>query len=229
MKLELFDAYNIRARLSASIILLAPIATSVFMCFQEITTLATGTLFLGILMAFANYVPIMQRRVCDKKKSVPNYAARFLHPDDSTIDPISKKRYYCKLQKADPSFALFGDPQDSEAFKNCCSSAIVYLRNHTRDNNLVQEESINYGFCKNLVFNKNAGIIICLSCIALVSIYSWIKFKSWSTIPTANYFSIFVNTLFLVFWIFGVTKKVLKNTAKKYAITLLSAVDSMDF
>jgi hypothetical protein len=63
MKLELLDAYNIRARLSASIILLSPIAITVFLCFDEINNLASSTVFIGMFLAFTNYIPILLRRI----------------------------------------------------------------------------------------------------------------------------------------------------------------------
>ena len=61
MKLELLDNYNIRARLSASIILLSPIALTAFLCFSEITTFATSTVFIGLQLSLTNYLPILQR------------------------------------------------------------------------------------------------------------------------------------------------------------------------
>ena len=42
MKLELLDTYHIRVRLSASIIVLAPLAITIFLCFPEIATLASS-------------------------------------------------------------------------------------------------------------------------------------------------------------------------------------------
>lgn len=59
MKLELLDVYNIRARLSASIILLAPVAITVFICFDEIHNIASSAVFIGLFLAFTNYIPIL--------------------------------------------------------------------------------------------------------------------------------------------------------------------------
>jgi hypothetical protein len=73
MKLELLDAYDVRARLSASIILLAPIAITVFLCFDEINTFASSSVFIGLLLAFTNYIPILLRRVYGNKQYSVNY------------------------------------------------------------------------------------------------------------------------------------------------------------
>ena len=63
MKLELLDTYHIRVRLSASIIVLAPLAITIFLCFQEIATLASYTVLIAVLLAFTNYLPIVQRQI----------------------------------------------------------------------------------------------------------------------------------------------------------------------
>ena len=57
MKLELLDAYNVRARLSPSIILLAPIAITLFLCFEEIRTLASSSVIIFVFsIIFVKYL-----------------------------------------------------------------------------------------------------------------------------------------------------------------------------
>lgn len=227
MKLELLDTYNIRARLSASIILLAPIALTCFLCFDEITTFATSTVFISLLLSFTNYLPILQRHIC-RKRNYENYALQLLRADDTTLDAVSKKRYYDKLAKTDESFMLFATPNNSKEFSACCDSAVIYLRNHTRDNHIVQEELINYGFYKNLLSSKSIGITICILLCVVVSLYSWLKFGQLSSIPTENYFSTAVNLIMIFFWVFGVTEEMFENTAKEYAKVLITAIDTIE-
>ncbi len=226
MKLELLDTYNIRARLSASIILLAPIALTSFLCFDEVTSFATSTVFISLLLAFTNYLPILQRQIC-KNLKYENYASQFLRADDTTLDAVSKKRYYDKLAQIDESFSLFATPNNYKEFSDCCDSAVMYLRNHTRDNRIVQEELINYGFYKNLLSSKPIGITICILLAVFISLYSWFKFKQLSSIPIENYFSIVVNLLMLIFWIFGVNREMFESTAKEYAKTLIASIDTL--
>lgn len=61
MKLDLLDTYNIRARLCPSIILLGPIALTIFFCFEKIYTFTSSAISICILLAFTNYIPILQR------------------------------------------------------------------------------------------------------------------------------------------------------------------------
>ena len=227
MKLELLDAYNIRARLSASIILLAPIAITVFLCFDEINTFASSAVFIGLLLAFTNYIPILLRRVYGFKQYSVNYAVEFLMPNDSTIDSISKKRYYDTLAKIDTSFALFLTPDDSEEFKKCCESAVIYLKSHTREDHLVQEENINYGFCRNLLRSKYIGILLSSALCTIIAVCSFVKYESFSQIPSSHYFAFAINAFMMLFWCIGVTKRTLDNTAKTYAKTLLAAIDTI--
>lgn len=228
MKLELLDAYNIRARLSASIILLAPIAITVFVCFDEIHNIATSAVIIGLFLAFTNYVPILLRRLCGSKQYFVNCAVEFLMPNDNTIDAISKHRYYRYLASRDSSFEMFLEPTTSDEFRKCCESAVSYLRHHTRDNHLVQEENINYGFCKNLLSSKIAGIIICIMLCAMVAICASMKYDLLIDIPTTYYFVFVTNIAMLIFWCFGITKQTLENTARSYARTLIIAIDTLE-
>lgn len=226
MKLELLDAYNIRARLSASVILLAPIAITVFLCFNEVATIASSSAFVFVLLAFTNYVPILQRRFQRKNDRI-NYASEFLLPGDQTIDSVTKERYYRKLATIDESFSPFSSPEDTPAFRKCCDSAVEYLRAHTRDNHLVLEENINYGFCKNLFADKVIGIIICSLLMLCLSIYAAVDFNCLKNISPEYYYAFAFNSAILLFWIFGVTKNTLKASAIRYAKTLIAAIDTL--
>ncbi|MBR2848598.1 MAG: hypothetical protein IKB87_03985 [Clostridia bacterium] len=227
MKLELLDAYNIRARLSASIILLAPIAITVFVCFDEIHNIATSAVFIGLFLAFTNYIPILLRMVYGSKQYSVNYAAEFLMPSDPTISLNSKHRYYEILADLETSFELFLHPDDTDEFRKCCESAVAYLKTRTREDHLVQEENINYGFCRNLLRSKYIGILICISMCCLIAVYSLLTYESISEIPTVHYFAFATNIVMILFWCVGVTQRALDNTAKTYARTLIAAIDTL--
>ena len=169
----------------------------------------------------------MQRWLNRKKTGLVNYAAQFLLLKDNTFDNTSKMRFYKKLSSLDDAFVLLENPDDSEEFKKCCKSAVIYIRSRTRDNKLVLEENINYGFCKNLMANKAAGIIICLICSTFVAVFSILKYDSMSAIPIQNYFAFFADIILFLFWVFGINKKILKDSAIQYAKALLMAIDTL--
>ena len=89
MKLELLDTYHIRVRLSASIIVLAPVAITIFLCFQEIATIASSSILIAVLLSLTNYLPIVQRQIYQKKLTFKNYAAQFLMPNDEAVNSLS--------------------------------------------------------------------------------------------------------------------------------------------
>lgn len=163
----------------------------------------------------------------DLPKNLPfkNYAAQFLMPDDETINPASKKRYYRILTEIDQSFSGFQHPDTSKSFYQCCESAVRYLREKTRANSLILEENINYGFYRTLYSNKATGIILCIVFGGLTAAYSLFSSESLSQIPISNYIALSSNIALLLFWIFGVTENGLESTGKQYAKALLSTID----
>jgi hypothetical protein len=227
MKLDLFDSYNIRVRLSSSIIIFAPLVLTVFLCFDELFSFISSSVLVAILLAFTNCLPIFQRYICQKRVAFKNYAVEFLLPHDNTLNPVTKKRYYNILVKTNVAFAAFQSPNDSEGFRQCCESAVRYLREKTRNSPLVIEENINYGFYKTLVSCKPLGIVSCIVLGLFVAIYSLLYFKNLSLIPMRNYLAFSFNIILLIFWIFGIRQSIWEDTAKQYAKTLLSAIDSL--
>lgn len=224
MKLDLLDSYHIRARLSVGIIFFTPIALTIFLCYPQVVSFATYSVIVCCLLALTNYLPILQRKLNGKRKS-PNYAAEFLMPDNSELDSSTKQRYYRKLQQLDPSLKCLNTPENTPEFFSCCESAVSLLRERTRDNHLVLEENINFGFCKNLHSIKLYGIILCIICNVLIALSSLIHNNGLSSIPIENYLAFLVNLFLLLFWFYGVTKSTLDQTGKKYALTLLKSID----
>lgn len=104
---------------------------------------------------------------------------------------------------------------------------MIYLRNQTRGNQLVLEENINYGFCKNLKANKVMGIIMCLLSFGMIALISLPGCSSVSDIPTQNLLAFTLNAVILLFWIFGVTDKTLDSTARYYGKALIMAIDAL--
>lgn len=225
MKLELLDAYHIRVHLCSSIIVFAPLAITVFFCFESMSSLISSTIFIAVLLAFTNYLPILQRQIYQKKLPFKNYAAQFLMPDDDTLNPISKERYYKILAKIDPTFSIFESSENSDMLYPYCESAVRYLREKSREVPLLLEENINYGFYRALIANKAIGIIFCVTSGILAAAYSLLCFESFSQIPINNYIAFSADIVLLLFWFLGVNKNVLDSIAKQYAKALLSTID----
>lgn len=235
MDLNIFDVYNLRARLSPSLILLSPLFISVFLCFEKARTISATSSTLLILLAFANSVPIIQRRLRDKWQGEGgnkiteknNRAAEMLSKSDKVFDSVSKERYYRKLASFDESFTPLVSQDDSNTLE-CRESAVLYLRSKTRENRLVLEENINYGFCRNLTENKSAGMIISAVCFAVVIIGSSLAFDSLSDIPFLNYLAAIGDMLVLLFWKIGIRPSDLDRAAENYSKALIMSIDTLN-
>lgn len=97
-----------------------------------------------------------------------------------------------------------------------------------RDHRLVQEENINYGFCKNLLASKQIGIVFCIICTAFTIIISLVRYNGIGAIPTENWFALTANIGFFLFWIFGINQSMLVDASKHYARNLLASIDSLE-
>ena len=182
---------------------------------------------MSVLLALANCLPILQRRVYRENVHIPNYAVQFLEPSDNTLDSISKMRYYKTLAEKEPTLCCLGKPNDSSEFSQYCESAVRYLREKTRKNTLVQEENINFGFYRALFSCKAMGELLSVCAAILAGTYSVVHFGGVAEIPVSNYVAIVSDLLLFLFWIVGINRDTLEDTAKQYAKALLSAIDSL--
>lgn len=226
MNLDIFDAYNIRARLCPSIIVLAPIPVTVFLCFADVISAEFSAVFLIILLAMANYIPLLQRRL-QAKQTIHNYAADYLSKSDTTFDGLTKNRYYAKLAELSDSFSALTRSDSGDEYSHCCESAVIFLRNKTRDNHIVLEDNINLGFCKNMLAGRKIGVAICIAILIFIAWYVLPQYASFSKIPVNYYLAFGLNLLLLVFWSIGINKGMLEDTSKRYAKTLISAIDTL--
>ena len=127
----------------------------------------------------------------------------------------------------DEGFSIFDTPTNSNEFKEACASAIQWLRNNTRENRLVQEENMLWGFYKNLLSLKIIGIIFSIIAIIILIIISLpIKMKEFFY-SSLNMGVLIIDMSFVLFWILGVNKKISTVLDKKYAYALLGALDTM--
>ena len=151
MNIKIFDVYNIRARLSVYIIIISPVILTLYAMYEPVRSFSFSVVFIAILCAFSNYLFALQRYI-QKDKIYGNTTAKYLYLEDGHINACTKKRYYRKLSLMDEGFSIFDTPTNSNEFKEACASAIQWLRNNTRENRLVQEENMLWGFYKNYFF-----------------------------------------------------------------------------
>ena len=222
MNIKIFDVYNIRARLSVYIIIISPVILTLYAMYEPVRSFSFSVVFIAILCAFSNYLFALQRYI-QKDKIYGNTTAKYLYLEDGHINACTKKRYYRKLSLMDEGFSIFDTPTNSNEFKEACASAIQWLRNNTRENRLVQEENMLWGFYKNLL----SGIIFSIiAIIILITISLPINMKEFFY-SSLNMGVLIIDISFVLFWILGVNKKIYTVLDEKYAYALLGALDTM--
>lgn len=230
--INLFDAYNIRVRFSAGLILISPIIISVYLLVPNASNFSFTAIILVICFGLCNLMMSLSRfwgrNVPSKCFSGLMPAQQLLMPDDETLDPITKKRYYKFLCSNVENLSF---TKDIAISTNSCKSAVNWLISQTRDSNkfpLIKEETINFGFSKTLYGLKPLGIVISLllTIIEIIIVIAKINLK-FNYITYADIIAATITScIFTIIWIFFIKKEWVTYSGYKYAKTLLSACDS---
>ncbi|WP_294335786.1 hypothetical protein [uncultured Clostridium sp.] len=229
---ELFNnlgIYNLRARISVGIIFLAPWILELYLLIPELNSVSS-TLIVGIITyGLCNIIIVYSRVLGVKamKKCFPVLlpAQEALLPSDHYIDSVTKQRYYKFLSEHMVEFKISSDDSEMDPYVR---SAVTWLISRTRDSSkfpLIAEENMNFGFTYNLLGLKPYGIV--LSSIGILFNFMLLyphlsDFTSCSKIIAG----LMINALFLLLWIFVITRQLVISSGKKYARALLSACDS---
>ena len=79
-----------------------------------------------------------------------------------------------------------------------------------------------------MLLNKPLGIVINIVLSLFAFFFSWkASGNTIVNIPSKNWLAIGINLFFIVFWIWGINQKILKESSKRYAYTLITAIDSL--
>ena len=233
---ELFTAfgpYNLRARLSVGIILIAPWILELYLLISEMQKITSTLIVLLITYGFCNLLIIYCRIPGTRamKKCFPDLlpAQKALLPSSNYIDPKSKDRYYTFLSQNIKEFTL---SDDDTHMKNSVSTAVTWLIAQTRSPTkvpLIAEENINFGFSYNLLGLKPLGLAMCFIGIVFNAALFFLSHKQFISLNLTNIVCGFIiNLAFLLIWIFLINKKLVISSGKKYARALLSACDSLN-
>lgn len=226
-----FGAYNLRARISVGIIFLAPWLLELYLLIPELHNLSS-TIIVAIISYGITNVIIVYCRIPGCKamrKCFPKIlpAQEALLPSSSWLDCKTKQRYYSFLSEHVSGFEQH--ERDSE-MTIPTSTAVTWLIAQTRNNTnfpLIAEENINFGFSYNLLGLKPYGLLI--SFLGLISngTLFYLYYKQILNIePKPLIAGFIIDILFLLLWIFIVTKHLVISCGKNYARALLSACDS---
>lgn len=233
MKIDLFDRYDIRTRICAFIFVLSPFLLDAYILVDAIRNFSSTVIISVVLIAGSGLATCWMRYMGNTVKQ-DDLIAEYLTPNSTVIDANTKARYHAKLAEREPKFADLSsdDPQVCQAIAKDISS---WLKEKTRDKkySLIHEENLNYGFIRNLYAMKT----VFLGCFSVYTFFllGLLIFSNWeltpkdyfATIPAEHVTCMILHVTFYLIWIFGITMKILNFAAKKYALAVIRAIDTL--
>ena len=226
-----FNSYNLRARISVMILLFAPGLTNLYLLVPEMKELSTTVITIIIVYSLCNTFIIFSRTLGPKamRKCYPDLlpAQQYLLPSDTTLEKMTKDRYYRFFENKIEDFQV---SSDDDEMKPMVETAVTWLIAKTRDVtqfSLINEENINFGTSYNLLGVKAyaLGFAILNLGINIVSIVLKRK-EILSLLYEVLISAAIITLLFIMIWCFIINKKLVKRCGRNYAKALLSACDS---
>ena len=233
MKIDLFDRYDIRARICALIFVVSPFLLDAYILVDAVRNISFTAIITAVLIASSGLFSCWIR-CSGNNASRGDYISEFLLPESSAISTTSRERYWKKLQDLEPSFSGLSSDNTMKR-KETAESVSPWLREQTRTGEfkLIQEENMNYGFIRN-VFSVKSIFLWTFSIYSLLLIGVGIitnldlSLKDYlMTIPTEHVVCGIIHITTYLIWFFGVTPRILDFTARKYAMAVIRAIDKL--
>lgn len=235
--LKLFNKYELMARVFPSIILLCPLILSIIIWYPQLLSLESSFLFLFMFFVFTFLVAKVarhqgykkERELLNKWGGFPT--ERFLSYSDDTIDEITKVRYRINLGNASSIYLPSEEEEVDngyEFYKSTYRSAIKWLIEKTRKNDILLQDNINYGFCRNLLGLKNLGIMICLLSLMINVFNIYIEYEFlYLEVPFKIWITMLIIIGLLMGYIFYVNEKLVRAQSEAYARSLLRCCENI--
>ena len=233
MKIDLFDRYDIRARICALIFVVSPFLLDAYILVDAVRNISFTAIITAVLIASSGLFSCWIR-YSGNNASRGDYISEFLLPESSAISTTSRERYWKKLQDLEPSFSGLSSDNTMKR-KETAESVSPWLREQTRTGEfkLIQEENMNYGFIRN-VFSVKSIFLWTFSIYSLLLIsvaiitHLDLSLKDYlMTIPTEHVVCGIIHITTYLIWFFGVTPKILDFSARKYAMAVIRAIDKL--
>lgn len=235
MSLNIFDTYNLRARVCVSIFYAAPFIFDILCLSHETLSLAEGIILSAVCVTVCQALLGIHRSPIEKR-STQNTAAELLSPS-SALSSGTRARYYRKLASLEPEFQPLlscidpntkGQPCDVDRL---CADVIPWLRAKTREPTtfrLVYEENINYGYIRNMLRLKPVGlgtnivaiIFFGINIIANISTFTWNEQRAF-------FLCVAIHLLVVLYLHLCINDSAVNAAAKRYAYALLETIDSL--
>lgn len=217
MNLTIFDEYDLRARVSVWIILMAPVIIPLYIISESIKSLSTTALILITLIALSNLFIIIIRKSAKEKYDIKRKYVKLYFMEK--LNEESKKMILKKISNMNPEITDILKDVNNEKYEEVLDSALKMIKKSVRDSKLVREENIQYGFCRNIYAVRLLGRTISLIMICCeILLYQNKVIEEISFIVT-----IIISLLFLILWLFFVKRNIVVFSANNYAEALFDA------
>jgi hypothetical protein len=235
----LFDNYAVKARLYPVVLLFLPIlilGTTASLSFRSSLYIFTSVVVVGSLTYLFSQLgrdrgKLKEPELWSEWGGAPS--TQLLRYSNFRIDIHTKRRYHKKLLERCP---VSTEPNDTLEKSDPLKADEVYqtwtkfLIAQTRDVakfSLLFKENVSYGFRRNTWALRPLGIVLCILCLIINYVY-WMSVCHTldpTEFPDLFYYSTAIIMLFIVFWVFIVTKDWVKLPAFSYAERLLECTE----
>jgi hypothetical protein len=243
---KFLDPYDRPARLYPGLLVIAPVAIQIVCLYGADNTAFSNVLavlgFCGIAYALGriarNAGKRLQDKLFDKWGGAPT--TQMLRHRDTRIDPHTKERFHRVLSKGlGKEMPTHDDERTNpvaadELYRAAATWLIIQTRN-TKAFPLVFKENVAFGFHRNTLGLRPAGVTIATLCII------WALYNAKVIAFTAPFFSakqaigftpeilvsLGISTTILITWSFVFTEDALKRTGFSYAEQLLQSCDQL--
>lgn len=236
MNLNLFDAYNLRARLCVSIFYASPFIFDIICLTHKAFSITEGVILSALCVTVCQALLGIHRSSINGQHN-KNTAAELLSLS-SALPAGTRARYYRKLASFEPEFqpllgcisSTYHDVEiPTSNIDQLYTDIISWLRAKTRDPilfRLVYEESINYGYARNMLNLKPIGVGANLLSVVFFGIYviSVCNSFNWSE-HGASCLCLVIHLISICYLHCRVNVSSVDAAAMRYARALLETID----
>ena len=236
---SLFDEYALRARLAPTLVVVAIPVIGFLSWFPtfSVTQLTLGAALSIVLVAIFSQIGRDQGRLLQPKLYARwggQPSVQLLRHRSRLLAKETRERYRLKLESINSGLRLpseieeMADPEGADVRYD---SVCLYLRDTTRNKAafpLVFAENVNYGFRRNLLGMKPAGIALSLAgaTSALVATIVGMKNDTLDLPPVPTVAAV-LNAVLLTWWVLRINSEWVRIAAFAYAERLIGACDSI--
>ena len=230
----MFNRYTLRARVYPGLLALSPVLVSGILLFPEAYTGLSALGSLLIAMGALYLVSHVVRRVGKSREPVlwkgwggkpTSVKLRWRTVQPTDVRDLNRSRV-TRLASDVRLASRVQEQADPTAADRSYDAAVAVLREATRDRNrypLVFAENVSYGFRRNSWAVRPLGVLT--SSVATGALIDrWVRAGDAGPSHPAIFWTVLaLDILFLAFWLFGATRRWVKEAADAYTEALFSA------